>query len=131
METTTVLFMCPHNAAKSILAAAYGQQMAAKRQLDWQILTAGTEPDDEPSPAVLALLRAEGLPISEAKPHTVTAAELEAADWIISMGCDLTGLAPAGTAVEYWDDIPAPSQDLYGAKQAIINHLKQFVSLLV
>lgn len=131
METLTVLFMCPHNAAKSVLAAAYGQQMAADRQLDWRILTAGTEPDDELSAAVLALLRSEGLPVPEAKPHKVTAAELAAADWIISMGCDLTDLAPADTAIEYWDDIPATSQDLYGAKQAITNHLKQFANQFV
>ncbi len=127
MVPITVLFMCPHNAAKSVMAAAYCQQMAAERQLGWRILTAGTEPDDEPAAAVVALLRSEGLAGTAQKPHRVTEAELAAADWIISMGCDLTGLLPPGTAVVHWDNIPPPSQDLLGAKQAIIGHLEQFL----
>lgn len=74
MQLLTILFMCPHNAAKSVLAAA---------------------------------------------------------DWIVSMGCDLTGLVPPGTTVVHWDDIPPSSQDLLGAKQAIVNHLVKFVNQLV
>jgi protein-tyrosine-phosphatase len=128
MHLTTILFMCPHNAAKSLLAAAYCRQMAAERQLELHILTAGTEPDDEPAAAVLALLRSEGLAVSGDKPHRVTEEELARADWIISMGCDLTGLISPVTAVAHWDDIPPPSQDLMGARQAIMNHLEQFMN---
>jgi protein-tyrosine-phosphatase len=130
MQPITILFMCSHNAAKSVMAAAYCQQMTAEQRLGWRILTAGTEPDDEPSAAVVALLRSEGLAVAAQKPHRVTEAELAAADWIVSMGCDLTGLVPPGTAVVHWDDIPPPSQDLLGAKQAIINHLVAFVNQL-
>ena len=128
MNPMTILFMCPHNAAKSVLAAAYCQQMVAEQQLDWRILTAGTEPDDEPATAVVALLQSEGLAASISKPHRATPAELNAADWIISMGCDLTELVPPGTAVIHWNDIPAPSQDFLGAKQMIVNHLDQFMN---
>lgn len=123
----TILFMCPHNAAKSLLAAAYCRQMVIEQQLEWQILTAGMEPDDEPSAAVISLLQSEGLTAPPDKPHRVTQTELAAADWIVSMGCDLNGLVIADTAVVYWDNIPAPSQDLMGARQAIIKHLEQFL----
>jgi protein-tyrosine-phosphatase len=130
MQPITILFMCPHNAAKSVMAAVYCQQMATEQQTGWRILTAGIEPDDEPAAAVVDLLRAEGLTVTDKKPHRVTGAELAAADWIVSMGCDLTGLVPSGTAVVHWDDIPPPSQDLLGAKQAIIRHLEQFMCQL-
>jgi arsenate reductase len=130
MQPITILFMCPHNAAKSVMAAAYCRQMTAEQQPGWRILTAGTEPDDEPAATVVALLRAEGLAVTAKKPHRVTEAEPAAADWIVSMGCDLTGLVPPGTAVVYWDDIPPTSQDLLGAKQAIINHLVAFMNRL-
>jgi protein-tyrosine-phosphatase len=131
MNVATILFMCPHNAAKSLLAAAYYRQMAVERQLEWHILTAGTEPDDEPAAAVVALLQSEGLTVSDAKPHRVTEDELAAADWIISMGCDLNGLVAPGATVTYWNDIPSPSQDLMGARQAIIKHLEQFMYQLI
>ncbi len=119
--------MCPHNAAKSLLAAAYCRQMVLEQQLEWHIQSAGTEPDDEPSAAVISLLQSEGLAVPPEKPHRVTQTELAAADWIVSMGCNLDGLDIVDTAVVYWDNIPAPSQDLMGARQAIIEHLEQFL----
>jgi protein-tyrosine-phosphatase len=33
----TILFLCPHNAAKSVLAAAYCQHLAAQCSLDVQV----------------------------------------------------------------------------------------------
>ena len=127
MQPITILFMCPHNAAKSVMAAAYCQQMITEHQPGWHILTAGTEPDDGPAAAVMALLRSEGLSVTDPKPHRVTGAELAAADWIVSMGCDLTGLVLPGTAVVHWDHIPPPSQDLLAAKEAILHHLGSFL----
>ena len=126
----TILFMCPHNAAKSLLAATYCRQIVTERQLEWHILTAGTDPDNEPAAAVVGLLRSEGFAVSGEKPHRVTEAELAAADWIISMGCDLSGLVLSNTAVVHWDDIPPPSQELMGARQAILNHLERFMNQL-
>jgi protein-tyrosine-phosphatase len=44
----TVLFMCPHGAAKSVLASAYFQREAKARE----VVSAGTDPSAEVSPAV-------------------------------------------------------------------------------
>ena len=60
MKRCTLLFLCPHNAAKSVLAAAYCQHLSAQGGLDVQVTSAGTEPDAAASPDVVALLRAEG-----------------------------------------------------------------------
>ena len=43
-HTPTVLFMCPHGAAKSVLASAYFKQLAAARGLRVRVDAAGTEP---------------------------------------------------------------------------------------
>jgi protein-tyrosine-phosphatase len=128
MNDITILFMCPHGAAKSVLAAAYCGRMAAERGLGWRIMTAGTEPDDELAAVVVKLLQEEGLPVPAGKPHRVTAAELDTADWIVSMGCDLTGLVGRETAVEHWEDVPPTSQDLMGAKRVIKDHLEAFMN---
>ena len=40
-----VLFMCPHGAAKSVLASAYFRRLAKERGLNVEVDSAGTEPD--------------------------------------------------------------------------------------
>ena len=65
MNTTrTVLFLCPHNAAKSVIAAAYWNRVAAARGLDIAADSAGTEPSPAVSPAVVEALAAEGLDVA-------------------------------------------------------------------
>ena len=71
----TMLFLCPHNAAKSVLAAAYCQHLAAQCGLEVRVTSAGTEPDAAASPEVVALLRAEGLDVAHHRPRHVTREE--------------------------------------------------------
>ena len=40
----TILFMCPHGAAKSVLASAYFQRLAKERGLNVRVESAGTNP---------------------------------------------------------------------------------------
>jgi protein-tyrosine-phosphatase len=49
-----VLFLCPHNAAKSMLAIAKFNRLAQQRGLSLRADSAGKEPDAAPSPAVVA-----------------------------------------------------------------------------
>ena len=115
----TIFFLCPHNAAKSVIAAAYCQRLAAQRGLELYATSAGTEPDPAVSPVVVAALRAEGIDVSGHRPRRVTRDELAAAWRVVSLGCDLGDLPPGQGAVERWDDVPSPSQDMAGARVAI------------
>lgn len=58
----SVLFVCLHGAAKSVLAAADFERLAAERGLDLVADSAGTEPDPEIAPGVVAALRAYSAP---------------------------------------------------------------------
>jgi protein-tyrosine-phosphatase len=126
----TILFLCPHNAAKSVLAAAYCQHLLAQYGLEVQVISAGTEPDATASPEVVALLHAEGLDVAQHRPRSVTREELGAAFRVISLGCDVSHLAPSSTLVEHWDDVPSPSQHLARARDAIYTHVEQLVEEL-
>ena len=126
----TILFLCPHNAAKSVLAAVYCQHLAAQYDLEVQVTSAGTEPDAAASPGVVALLHAEGLDVTHHRPRQATREELGAAFRVISLGCDVSHLAPVGTRVEHWDDVPAPSQHLTQARDAIYAHVERLVEEL-
>ena len=124
----TILFLCPHGAAKSVMAAAYFQRLADQRQLDVTATFAGTEPDAAVSPAVVELLRADGLDVTHRIPRRVTREELTTAFRVVSLGCDLDDLLPPGTSVELWDDVPPPSQDLLAARASIWAHVEKFIT---
>jgi arsenate reductase (thioredoxin) len=126
----TLLFLCPHGAAKSIMAAAYCRQLVAQHGLDLDVTSAGTEPDAAVAPAVVELLRTEGLDVAHDRPRAVSRAELAAAFRVISMGCDVGDLAPPGTIVEQWNDLPSPSQDLIAARDVIYAHVERLISEL-
>ena len=91
-KPTTVLFMCPHGAAKSVLASAYFQRLAKERGLNVRVDSGGTEPDAAVAPKVAEHLKSTGYDVPIAKPRAVTAKEVAAADVVISIGCDLKGL---------------------------------------
>lgn len=127
---STVLFLCPHNAAKSVLAAAFCQKLAIQEKLDLQITHAGTEPDKEVFPTVVQLLSSEGMDVSSLIPRHVTRDELVNADKIISLACDVQTLLPAGKEVEYWNDVPLASQDLIGARNVIYQKVENLIGRL-
>ncbi len=123
----TILFLCPHNAAKSVLAAAYFEQLARERGLDYRAASAGTSPVAAPSPAVVAMLREEGIDIAGHRPRRLTTADLTNAFRVISLGCDLDDLDGGNTRVDRWDDVPPASQDLGASRAAIKRHLDELV----
>ena len=130
-KTTRVLFLCPHGAAKSVLASAYFRRLAKERGLNVIVDSAGTEPDPSVSPAVATHLATQGYPVSSEKPRLVTADDLAKADVVVSLGCDLArSPTPAGTLVK-WDDVPGPGEDFAGADDAIRRHVTALVDDLV
>lgn len=120
---STVLFVCLHGAAKSVIAAAYLERLARERGLPVRATAAGTEPDPEIPAGVVAGLLADGLDVRGRRPRRVTREELAAADRVVAFGCDVEALAPPGTPVIRWDDIPAVSEDFAKARDAIAARL--------
>lgn len=123
-SSATILFLCPHNAAKSLLAVADFDRLAARRGLPFRGESAGTEPDDAPSPAVVAMLRAEGIDLAGYTPRHVTHDDLATAHRVISMGCAVDALPLSTAHVESWDDVPPVSKNLAAAREAIDRHLE-------
>jgi arsenate reductase len=108
-DPPSVLFLCPHGAAKSVLASAYFKAAAAERGLRVRVDFAGTEPDAEIAPRVREHLRQQGLEPSSS-PRQVTAGDLEQADVVISLGCDLSRVPGVDrTRVQQWD-VPGPGE---------------------
>jgi arsenate reductase len=126
--TRSVLFVCLHGAAKSVLAAVDFQRLAAERGLALVADSAGTEPDPEIAPGVVAALRAEGLDLSRRRPRRVTRADTAGAARVVTFGCDLGDAMPTSVPVERWDDVPTVSENLPAARAVIRRHLDRLVA---
>jgi hypothetical protein len=121
----TVVFVCLHGSAKSVIAAAWLQRLAEARGLRVRATAAGTEPDPGLPPAVVAGLLADGLDVRGQRPRAVDPDELARAARVVSLGCDLGG-AFAGP-VERWDDVPPVSADFAAARDAIVVRVRRLV----
>jgi arsenate reductase (thioredoxin) len=126
---STLLFLCPHNAAKSVIAAACFNQQAAASGLAWTAISAGTEPAAHVSSVVVQLLLSYGLDASGHQPRPVTYDDLATADRVISLGCAPASL-PARVGIEHWNDVPLPSQNVHDAYAVIQTHVHQLVTNL-
>lgn len=122
-----VLFVCLHGAAKSVLAAADFERMAKERGLPVAAEWAGTEPDPEIAPPVLAALKAEGVDMAGRKPRLVTREMAAGATRVVAFGCGLGAAAPDGDRIEQWEDVPAVSDGLPAARAVIRQHLERLL----
>jgi arsenate reductase len=123
----TVLFVCLHGAAKSVLAAADCRRLAAERGLAMRTASAGTEPDPEIAPPVRRALEQEGVDLGGEKPRRVSREDVAGAWRVVAFGCDLSGVAVPGVPVEQWNDIPNVSDGLPAARQAIRARLERLI----
>ena len=118
--TKNVLFMCPHGAAKSVLAAAYFESRPGSAGSTSTCGPLGRSPTRwwrPPWPRTCA----PGYDVPVAKPQLVSAEDLASADLVVSLGCDLTG-RPVRGEVRRWD-VPSPSADFPGTDAAIKEHV--------
>ncbi|HWT04493.1 MAG TPA: hypothetical protein VN224_01945, partial [Xanthomonadales bacterium] len=93
MEKTLVpfvLFVCRHNTGRSQMAEAYLRHFAGGRV---EAASAGTVAADEPHQGVVAAMAEDGIDISAARPKLIDPAVAQRADRVITMGCDVEGVA--------------------------------------
>ena len=127
MTHQKVLFVCLHGAAKSVLAAADFERMARERGLSIAAESAGTEPDPEIAPRVLAALKAEGVNMAGQKPRLVTREMAAGATRVVAFGCGLGAAAPEDGRLEQWEDVPNVSDGLPAARAVIRDHLERLL----
>ena len=126
-----VVFVCLHGSAKSVIASEHFRRLSAERGLDARVTCAGTEPDAEIPGRVIQGLLADGIDVRGQRPRAIGRADLERASHAITFGCDLTGIAPPGLAVERWDEVPAVSDDYGRARDAIATRVRALVDRLL
>lgn len=126
-QGATIVFVCEHGAAKSILAAAHFNKIAGEKGLDLIALARGTNPDDELSPQTVLGLSRDGLQPTESVPKALTQADIESAKQMVAF-CQLPVTYHQRAPVETWEDVPAVSENYEKARDIIIDHILQMLS---
>jgi arsenate reductase (thioredoxin) len=124
-RSQTVLFVCPHGALRSPMAAALltarsGGTVAAR--------SAGLDPDPAMSPIAIAALREIGVEVGEERPSRWSA-RASAAGRVVWLGGPLP-LELAGQDVECWD-VDTPRVDDLPAARRLRQELERRVAELL
>ena len=120
----TVVFVCEHGSAKSIIAAAEFERMAKEKGLDLNILARGANPDPEIPKLVRDGLKADGFDVGNQKPLKVSQKDLKGAAKIVSFGPDLKPWLADGTAVLDWSATPSLNENYRKAHDYIRSQLE-------
>jgi arsenate reductase len=99
-DVPVVLFLCTHNAGRSLAARVLLDHYAGGRV---DVRSAGSEPSDELNSSVVALLDERGLDPSKEFPKPLTDEVAREADVIVTMGCGDTCPVYPGKRIVDWE----------------------------
>jgi arsenate reductase len=118
----TIVFVCEHGAAKSVIATAYFNKLAAERGLPYRATFRGVAPQDELSERAVAALRADGIAVPTGKPTALEEKDVDSATHIFAIGCALPQRARQSGKAEDWSDVP-DDQGYAAMRDAIVKHV--------
>jgi len=125
----TVVFVCPHGSAKSVLAAALFEERAKARGLPHRALARGIDPDPALAPAVVAGLAADGRQPTVAAPARFVAEEARGAGRVVTFG-PLPAALTEGAVVETWESTPSVTRAYAAARDDMIARIDALLDAL-
>jgi len=92
-----VAFVCVQNAGRSQMATAFAERERAERGADdrIEITTGGTQPADHVHEEVVTVMDEAGFDLADRTPREIAPEELQAVDYVITMGCSAQDVCPA------------------------------------
>ncbi len=123
--TGTVLFVCEHGSAKSVVAAAHFNRIAAARGLPFRAISRGTVPDPEMAPAAVEGLLRDGLKPDDPAPAKLDQAHLDAAVRVVTF-CPLPPGLQVKPPVEQWE-VPPVSTEYAASREAMLLRIERLL----
>ncbi|MFU8869326.1 low molecular weight phosphatase family protein [Natronococcus sp.] len=102
-DPTRIAMVCVQNAGRSQMATAYAEREREERGLEdeVEIVSGGTHPAESVHDVVREAMAEGGFDLSDRTPREVSDSELEACDYVATMGCSTLEL-DADTDVRDW-----------------------------
>ena len=120
-----VLFICEHGSAKSVVAAAHFNRLAADHGLPFRAISRGTVPDAEMAPPAIKGLLGDGLKPADPKPAKLEQSDLDTAVRVVTF-CDLPPELQVVSPVERWEVAPV-STEYAKSRDAMLAHIEQLL----
>lgn len=118
----SVIFVCEHGAARSVIAAAWFNKLAADKHLAVRAYARAVAPQEQLSDSTIAGLKRDGLGIPADRPSGLTKAEADSATAVVAFYPLPPGMTPARPESTY--DVPAPVDGYDRSRDAILVHVK-------
>lgn len=123
------VFVCEHEAALSVVSAAYFNKIAKEKHLDLHAIARGAEPQNNLSVSARQGLNADKVPFETKRPQRLSAKEAMHARRILAF-CLLPPKYHTLAPVETWNDVPPTSENHVRARDAILTHLRKLIQQL-
>ena len=123
----TVVFLCEHGAAKSVIAAAYFNKLAAERHLPFHAIARGTTPQEDLSKSAVEGLKKDGVAFPNEKPKVLSPDDAKKAVRVMSF-CPVPD-SLANKPVQKFD-VPAPSEGYDKSRDEILKHVRELIDQL-
>lgn len=90
-----VAFVCAGNAGRSQLATAFAEHERDERGLDVEVVTGGTDPAESVHEEIREVLEERDLDVGDRTPRAITPADVEDAEYVVTMGCSIEDIGPS------------------------------------
>jgi arsenate reductase (thioredoxin) len=119
-DKKTIVFVCEHGSAKSVIAAAHFNDLAQRNGIPYIATARGINPEKEIPPYIRAGLTRESLDIKGWQPRPFAQQDAVRAERVITLGCALpSSVSVRPNRLQNWNDVPFPRDNYRNASQAI------------
>jgi len=127
----TILFVCEHGSAKSVIATAHLNRLDEQTGLPYRAIARGINLDAQIPQQVRLNLAKDGLDVATWKPQLVTEKDVREAERVVTFGCKVPfpERIAAGKLVE-WQDVPSTSEDYERDRTTIVNKIVALIKTL-
>jgi arsenate reductase (thioredoxin) len=128
---STVVFVCDHGAAKSVVAAAHFNRLAAEQGLPYRAVARGIKPDEKVPAAIAKSAMADGTDVSGWVPTQISVADTQKAVRVITLSIDAPLSVPVtGDKLLNWKNLPAIGENPDAARAAIYQRVAELIRAL-
>jgi len=131
VNSSTVVFICEHGSARSVIAAAHFNRLASEKGLPYRAVSRGKNPDEAISASIREGLAADGLDVSAWKPKAIAEADLQKAAKVVTLAVEVPAARTAASdRLLEWKDVPSMSQSYDAVRKIIVQHVTELVQKL-
>ena len=120
----TVVFVCEHGAARSVIAAAWFNKLAAERHLPYVAIARGVTPQGALSTTTVEGLKNERVSFPDEKPRALRDVEAAQAVRVVAF-CPLPHSVKPARLASF--NVPAPSDGYDQSRDAILIHVRKLI----